>query len=120
MISPKIYHKQIEDLHIDGMIIYPKSSDDATNLMESLIIIEKSLDHIRYNIRMDIRVIRRDYIEKIKKLDSYNLSKNKMKKKKKLINERDYKIAPYKSIEYIIEDYLKQIKNAKKYLDLNY
>lgn len=125
MISPKVYEKQIRDLEIEGKEISPKTIDEAKNILEELVNIEKVLERIRYNIRMDIRAIRKDYMEKIKvigassKIDSrtgqWSL-KNKIKDKRKLIDERDFKIAPYESMEYITEDYLNQIRVAKKYL----
>jgi hypothetical protein len=125
MISPKLYEKQIRDLKIEGKEISPKTNDEARIILEELVNIEKILERIRYNIRMDIRAIRKDYMEKIKDIgDSSKKNdrtgkwsiKNKIKEKRQLIDERDFKIAPYESIEYIIDDYLGQIKGAKKYL----
>ena len=42
--------------------------------------------------------------------------KEKIKDKRNLIDERDLKIAPYESIEYTVDEYLRQIKDIKKYL----
>lgn len=125
MISPKVYEKQIRDLEIEGKEISPKTIDEAKYIFEELVNIEKVLERIRYNIRMDIRAIRKDYMEKIKDIGASSTIdsrtgqwslKNKIKDKRKLIDERDFKIAPYESMEYITEDYLNQIKVAKKYL----
>ncbi len=125
MISPKVYQNQIQDLEIEGKEIFPQSKEDARIIFEELRNIEKVLEHIRYNIRMDTRVIRKDYMDKIRDIgDSSKFEagtdkkslKNKIKEKRKFIDERDLKIAPYESIEYMIDDYLAQIKNAKKYV----
>lgn len=116
MISPRVYQKQIRDLEIEGMEISPKNSRDADALLEKLLSIEKNLEHIKYNIRMDIRAIRRDYIQKIREIENSPKFKNKLKEKKQLIYKRDSKIAPYESIEYLIDDYLRQIKSAKSHL----
>jgi hypothetical protein len=111
MISPKVYDKQIKDLKIEGMEISPNNSDDANILIENLSNIENILERIRYNIRMDIRAIRKTYIKKIKELE--NSSKRKIKEKKKLIDKRNLEIAPYEEMEYIVDDYLRQINLAK-------
>ncbi|WP_414468999.1 hypothetical protein [Methanobacterium sp. ACI-7] len=115
MISPKVYQKQIEDLGIEGKKIFPQSTHDAHIIFEELKYIEKVLDHIRYNIRMDTRAIRKEYIKKLNEVD-LNSSKNKIKQKRNLIEERDLKISQYESIIYTIDHYLKQIKDAKSYV----
>ncbi len=121
MISPKVYEKQIKDLEIEGKEIIPKNKDDAIILFDELEDLEKILEKIRYNIRMDIRVIRKNYMDGIKEIEDNSkknpkVLKNKIKEKKQLIAERDFKIAPYESLEYTIDDYLNQIKSAKKYI----
>ncbi|MEN4018406.1 MAG: hypothetical protein PQ975_09860 [Methanobacterium sp.] len=125
MISPKFYQKQIQDLEIEGMEIFPENSEEAIILFDELQNIEKILEHVRYNIRMDIRAIRKDYMNKIRKIENYSKFKdgydkrslkNKTNERRQLVDERDLKIAPYESIEYMIDDYLRQIKSAKSYV----
>lgn len=125
MISPKFYQKQIQDLEIEGMEIFPENSKEAIILFDELQNIEKILEHIRYNIRMDIRTIRKDYMDKIREIgnsskfkagDNKRSLKNKINERRQLIDERDLKIAPYEAIEYMIDDYLGQIKSAKSYV----
>ena len=70
MISPRVYDKQINDLKIEGMEISPNNSDDAYILIENLSNIENILLRIRYNIRMDIRAIRKTYLKKINELQN--------------------------------------------------
>jgi hypothetical protein len=128
MISPKIYEKQIQNLGIEGKEIFPKNKDEAIILLDELENIEKILERIRINIRMDIRALRKDYMDKIREIgdssrpkgnyDKRSL-KNKIKDKRELIDERDLMIAPYESIEYLIDDYLTQINDAKSYV-MNY
>ena len=126
MISPKLYQQQIQDLGIEGLIVSPKDVEEALILLDAFEETEKILERIRHNIRIDIRAIRIDYIEQIKNIkDSSKVMglyskqrsmKDKISDKRKLIDERDLKIAPYESIEYTVDEYLKQIKNVKKYL----
>ncbi len=129
MISPKVYQQQIQDLGIEGMIVSPENTDEAAHLLDELNHMEKLLERIRHNLRIDIRAIRIEYMEKIKEIkDSSKViglyskqrpMKDKINDKRNLIDERDLKIAPYESIEYTIDEYLKQTKDAKKYL-VNY
>ena len=126
MISPRVYQQQIQDLEIEGMVVSPKNTEEATILLDALEETEKILERIRHNIRIDIRTIRMDYIERIKSIkDSSKVMglyskqrsmKDKINDKRNLIDERDFKIAPYESIEYTVDEYLRQIKEIKKYL----
>lgn len=129
MISPKVYEKQIQELGIEGMIIAIENEDDASILLEKLDRIEKILEKIRHNIRIDIRNLRRDYMEKMKEIKEtkepskvmglykkQRSVKDKIKEKRNLIDERDLRIAAYESIEYTIDEYLIQIKDAKSYV----
>ena len=126
MISPKVYQQQIQDLGIEGLVVSPENTEEALILLDAFEETEKILERIRHNIRIDIRAIRVDYIEKIKGIkDSSKVMglyskqrsmKEKINDKRNLIDERDLKIAPYESIEYTVDEYLRQIKDIKKYL----
>ncbi|MBI5681401.1 MAG: hypothetical protein HZC47_10950 [Methanobacterium sp.] len=130
MISPKFYEKQIQELGIEGMIIDIENVDEASILSDKLYTIERVLEKIRHNIRMDIRTLRMEYIERIKEINEsskvlglYNRQKSvqdKIKEKRKLIDERDLRIASYESIEYAIDEYLIQINDAKSYISRFY
>ncbi|MDI6724295.1 MAG: hypothetical protein QMD61_06575 [Methanobacterium sp.] len=125
MISPKVYHKQISELGIEGMVVHAENADEASDLLDELQNIEEILIRIRFNVRIDIRAIRKEYMEKIKNAEksseTFNskqkIEKSKLKEKKDLIIERDLKIASYETIEHTVEDYLIQINNSKVYLD---
>ncbi len=124
MISPKLYQKQISELGIEGMMVFAENADEASQLLEELQKAESILSRIRINIRMDIRAIRREFMEKIKKTEqpargfnsNQKIEKSKLKEKKHLIIERDLMIAAYESIEDTVEDYLTQIQHSKVYL----
>ncbi len=123
MISPKVYEKQINELGIEGMIVAAENSEEASNLLDALQDVEKLLIRIKANVRMDIRVIRKKFIEKIKKIDDSSKKsrekplKIKIMEKKALSEERDLQIAPYETIESTIDHYLYQIKEATDYLN---
>ena len=117
MISPKVYEQQINDLEIEGMEISPNNSDDANVILKNLLNIEDILQRIRYNVRMDIRAIRKDYINNVREIENSKKSiKIKKKDKRNLIEKRDVDIVPYEDLEYILDDYLRQIDLAKNYI----
>ncbi|MGF7118401.1 hypothetical protein [Methanobacterium oryzae] len=119
MISPKVYHQQIDDLDIEGMLVFADTADEASILLNKLEKMEEILEKIRVNVRMDIRNIRREYMDKIKLLESDHETsrKYKLKEKKNLIEEREINIAPYEAIEILVEDYLRQIRDAQIYVN---
>jgi hypothetical protein len=119
MISPRVYHQQIENLDIEGMLVFADTADEASILLDKLENMEKVLEKIRVNVRMDIRNIRREYMDKIKSLENNpeTSRKYKIKEKKVLIEEREFNIAPYEAIEILAEDYLREIKDALIYLN---
>jgi len=101
--------------------------DNAMNTLNELNEIEKILKKIRYNVRADIRKIRRDYMTKLKEVDeSANNKKGLMgrkksvskitQEKKTLTKERNLTIATYEVVENTIDDYLDQIENSRTYI----
>lgn len=119
MISPKVYHQQIDNLDIEGMLVFADTANGASILGDKLKNMEKILEKIRVNVRMDIRNIRREYMDKIKVLENdLEISrKTKIKEKKILVEQREINIAPYEAIEILVEDYLRQIRDAQIYVD---
>lgn len=122
VINPKMYSQQIDDLGIDGLVIDPSSLSEAMTLLIKLKRDLKMLQQMKYNIRMDMRKIRKEYL---KKLDSLNDPVKRMgifdKKltdkefrnaKKILLHERDSVISPYEGLERLIDYYLQEIESS--------
>lgn len=100
------------------------SPAEAGSTLVKLQKLQKILRQIKYNIRMDIRFIRKEYLEKIQRIQEPSkilglfskrrLTKNKeIDARKSLITERNRKIASYESIESMIDNYLIQIDDLK-------
>ncbi|HSO25194.1 MAG TPA: hypothetical protein VLR54_01055 [Methanobacteriaceae archaeon] len=120
-MNPKLYKKQIEEMGIDGLEIKPNSLIDATSMLIELKEYQKILQQIKYNVRIDARKISKEYISKIDELNEQiketKKSERKAKKnkeaQKKLLKEREDKLAPYDGLDILIDGYLVQIEDSK-------
>jgi hypothetical protein len=127
VMSPKFYQKQIEEVGIEGFEISPRSLSVAMALKIKLRKDQRLLQQIKYNLRMDVRSIRKEYLVKLnalkepsKRMRVFNkklTEKEARKAKKILTEERDEKIAPYDTLDRMLEHYLDEIENSKAYLD---
>jgi hypothetical protein len=127
VMSPKFYQQQIVDVGIEGLEIAPRSLADAMALKIKLRKDQRILQHIRFNLRMDVRSIRREYLDKLKSLKepskkmvvfNKKLTEKEVRKAKKaLTEERDDKIAPYDALDRLVEYYLAEIDNSKVYIN---
>ena len=69
VLDPKFYREQITNLEIEGLNLNVKSVADSLQLLVKLRKIEKTLVKIKYNIRMDMRSIRKEYLNRIEELN---------------------------------------------------
>jgi hypothetical protein len=94
---------------------------DATTSLIHLKEYQRILRQIKYNIRLDARKIRREYITKIDVLsESFKENKQSDKKfkeaKKKLLKEKEELVAPYDALDNLIDGYIVQIDDSKIFL----
>jgi hypothetical protein len=126
MNGPKLYREQIDDLGIEDFEIDVSSIEAAMSTLNKLADMEDILKKIKYNLHIDIRKIRMDYLKKFRELDEYSKkpgrlrrktpSEKRTEKKKSLIKKRDLEIKSYEIIEKTINYYLKQIKDSRAYI----
>ncbi len=126
MNGPKLYRDQIDGLGIENFEMDVSSIESAMNTLNTLADINDILKKIKYNIHIDIRKIRMDYIKKLRELDESSrkpgfLGRQKssekiIKKKKSLMKERDLKIRSYEIIEKTINSYMEQIEDSSVYI----
>ncbi|MCK9152438.1 hypothetical protein [Methanobacterium alcaliphilum] len=126
-INPKMYYQQINDMNIDGLAIDPSSLSEAMSLLVRLKRDMRMLQQIKYNIRMDIRKIRREYLAKLDSLKDPSKAKGIFDKKwddteirkgkKILLAERDDVISPYEGLERLIDYYLDEIESSIAFLN---
>ncbi|MDP3066814.1 MAG: hypothetical protein Q8N08_08770 [Methanobacteriaceae archaeon] len=124
MFSSKKYRQQIDNLGLDGMEIEVTSIKRAMAILDDLDDYEKVLIKIRYNIRSDVRSIRLEYMEKLQEMEEshqglFGRKKSTdqiIKEKKAIIKDRNIKIAAYDIVENMVDDYLSQIADARRYI----
>lgn len=125
-MNPKYYRRQIAEIGIEDMVIDVSSLQKAMETMSELDELEKVLNHIKFNLRTDIRNLRVEYMQMIQEADGLInkrslLGRKKtiddvVRKKKALKKERNTNIAAYEIIENLINDYLKQIDESRLYI----
>ncbi|MBM4240611.1 MAG: hypothetical protein FJ150_02920 [Euryarchaeota archaeon] len=122
MLDPRLYSQQISEVGIEGMEINESSLAEAVSTLIKLKKSHKLLQQIRYNMRMDMRTIRKEYLDQIqaindssKKVGMFNkqlIRQKKIDANKVLITKRDEKLAPYEILERLVDDYIIQISDA--------
>lgn len=117
----KLYKQQISELGVEGFQLEPKSLMEATSLLTKLKEYQKVLKQIKFNIRIDARKIRKEYINNIEKINESSKNNKKTDKEvrmaiKLLKIEKDEKIAPYDVLENLIDNYIVQIEDSKIFL----
>ncbi len=125
MFGPKFYQQQLDELGIDGMEIDVSTIEMAMQTLNELEEYEDILKKMRHNIRMDIRNIRKEYLNILNELNPTPEEKRKesarkvqkrIKKKKGILKKRDAKIKSYEIMENMVDNYLTQIDDARIYI----
>lgn len=125
-MNPKLYRKQISEIGIEDMVIDVSSLQKAMQTMSELDELESILNKIKYNLHLDIRNLRVDYMQRMQEADDLinqksffgrrKTNEDVMKKKKALKKERNADIASYEIIEDLVNNYLTQIEESRIYI----
>ncbi len=121
-----MYRQQIVDMGIEDMEINVSSLQKCMSTLETLNDMELVLKQIKHNLRSDMRRIRLDYIKMMKDIeessDKKGLFGRKMsldkilEKKRSLKKERRINMGSYEMIENMLENYLTQIDDSRRYI----
>ncbi|NLU04467.1 MAG: hypothetical protein GXW97_05980 [Methanothermobacter sp.] len=112
VIDPRFYKEQVEELGIEGIEIDPSSEEEALRILREVEDAIRNLKRIRYNLHMDMRLIRREYLEKMRDPDI----RGDGKRRRALMDERDDLLGPYEGVDRIIETLLEQLEDASIFL----
>lgn len=122
--DPEIYYGKLQELYIEDDEIDISSDFEARATLVKLKRLEKDVLKLRREITTDMRTIRTLYldesiIEKPKILGLFTLGKklSHTEKRKKLLHERKRALMPYEEIITLIDDYIKQIEDLRKYIE---
>lgn len=112
VIDPRFYKEQVEELGIEGIEIDPSSEEEALRILREVEDAIRNLKRIRYNLHMDMRLIRREYLEKMRDPDV----RGDVKRRRALMDERDNLLGPYEGVDRIINTLLEQLEEASIFL----
>jgi hypothetical protein len=80
-MNPRTYRQQISNSGIEDMEINVSSLENSMRTLHKLNDLEDLLTKIRYNLRVDIRILRLEYIKKMQDVDELALKKGLFGKK---------------------------------------
>lgn len=112
VIDPRFYKEQVEELGTEGIEIDPSSEEEALKILREVEDAIRNLKRIRYNLHMDMRLIRREYLEKMRDPDI----RGDVKRRRALMDERDNLLGPYEGVDRIIDTLLEQLEEASIFL----
>lgn len=112
VIDPRFYKEQVEELGTEGIEIDPSSEEEALKILREVEDGIRNLKRIRYNLHMDMRLIRREYLEKMRDPDI----RGDVKRRRALMDERDNLLGPYEGVDRIIDTLLEQLEEASIFL----
>ena len=124
ILNPDVYYQQLQEMYIDESDLNLSSDFEARATLVKLNRLESDVIKLKRSISKDMRTIRTMYldesiIEKPKFLGLFNREKklSRAEKRKKLLAERENNLVPYNEIIDIIDDYIMQIDDLKKYIE---
>jgi hypothetical protein len=123
-LDPEVYYGRLQELYIEDDEIDLSSDFEARSTLVKLKRLEKDILKLRGQITTDMRTIRSLYlnesiIEKPKVLGLFRLGKklSHTEKRKKLLHERKRALMPYEEIIVLIDEYIGQIEDLRKYIE---
>ncbi len=123
-LDPETYYGRLQELYIDDDEVDLSSDFEARATLVKLKRLQKDILKLRREITTDMRTIRTIYldesiIEKPKILGLFSIGKklSHTEKRKKLLHERKRALIPYEEIIALIDDYIEQIEDLKKYIE---
>lgn len=119
ILKPKQYQKMIRELDIENFELKTSSILEARMSLIGINQLEENLLEIRRDISADMRSIKLKYLGRNhSKVSFLGLKKtNAAARRKSLDKKCDGELGPYKKVLYIIDDYLEQIEDIKKYIN---
>ncbi len=124
IVGPDEYYEQLQGMYIEESDLNLSSDFEARGTLVKLKKLESEVLTLKRSVSKDMRAIRNMYldesiIEKPKLLGLFKVGKklSRTEKRKKLIEERENNLLPYKEIIDIIDDYIGQIDGLRKYIE---
>ncbi len=124
ILDPTVYYEQLQKMYIEEADLNLSTDFEARTTLVKLNRLKSDVSKLKRSVSKDMRTIRTMYldesiIEKPKVLGLFGSGKNlsTAEKRKKIEKERENNLMPYKEVVDMIDDYILQIEDLKKYIE---
>ena len=124
ILDPGIYYKQLQEMYIEEVDLNLSTDFEARTTLVRLNRLKSDVSKLKRNVSKDMRAIRTIYlddsiIEKPKLQGIFGRGKelSTAERRKKLETERENNLMPYKEVINLIDDYILQIEDLRKYIE---
>ncbi len=124
ILDPGVYYEQLQEMYVEEADLNLATDFEARTTLVKLNRLKRDVSKLKRTVSKDMRTIRTIYldesiIEKPKFLGLFGSTKglSTAEKRKKLEKERENNLTPYKEVITMIDDYILQIEDLKKYIE---
>jgi hypothetical protein len=124
ILNPGVYYEQLQEMYIEEADLSLSTDFEARTTLVKLDRLKTDVSKLKRDVSKDMRSIRTAYldesiIDKPKFLGIFGKSKelSTAERRKKLEKERESNLTPYKEVIDMIDDYILQIEDLKKYIE---
>ena len=124
ILDPGVYYEQLQGMYIEEADLNLATDFEARTTLVKLNRLKSDVSKLKRRVSHDMRSIRNVYldesvIDKPKLLGIFSKGKelSTSEKRKKLEKERENNLTPYKEVIDMIDDYILQIEDIKKYIE---
>ncbi|MCZ3364450.1 MULTISPECIES: hypothetical protein [Methanobacterium] len=124
ILDPGVYYEKLQGMYIEESDLNLSTDFEARTTLVKLNRLQSDVSKLKHSVSQDMRNIRNLYlddsiIEKPKVLGIFGSGKklSATEKRKKLEKERENNLTPYKEVIDMIDDYILQIEDLKKYIE---
>lgn len=124
ILDPGVYYEQLQGMYIEESDLNLSTDFEARTTLVKLNRLQSDVSKLKHDVSQDMRTIRNMFLddsimEKPKVFGIFGKGKelSTAEKRKKLEKERENNLTPYKEVIDMIDDYILQIEDLKKYIE---
>ncbi len=124
ILDPGVYYEQLQGMYIEESDLNLSTDFEARTTLVKLNRLQSDVSKLKHDVSKDMRTIRNMFLdnsmmEKPKVFGIFGKGKelSTAEKRKKLEKERENNLTPYKEVIDMIDDYILQIEDLKKYIE---
>lgn len=124
ILDPGVYYEQLQGMYIEESDLNLSTDFEARTTLVRLNRLQSDVSKLKHDVSQDMRTIRNMYLddsimEKPKVFGIFGKGKelSTAEKRKKLEKERENNLTPYKEVIDVINEYITQLEDLKKYIE---